>query len=75
MTTKVGYEAANDSTCVKVIRGRTAGSGENEGRMFRGFSQNKTNILELPYICPSAAQYITASERISDVLTCSSYMT
>lgn len=62
MKAKVGYEAANDSTCVKVISGRTAGSGENEGRMFRGFGQNKTNILELPYICPSAAQYITASK-------------
>ena len=62
MTTKVGYEAANDSTSVKVIRARTAGSGENQGRMFRGFSQNKTNILELPYICPSATQYIIASE-------------
>jgi hypothetical protein len=31
LTTKVGYEAANNSTCLKVIRGRTAGSGENEG--------------------------------------------
>jgi hypothetical protein len=62
MTTKVGYEAANDSTCVKVIRGRTAGGGENEGRIFRGFGQNKTNILKLPYICPSAAQYIIASK-------------
>ena len=61
-TTKAGYEAANDSTCVKVTRGRTAGSGENEGQMFRGFIQNKTNILEFPCICPSAAQYITASD-------------
>jgi len=63
ITAKVGYEAANDSMCVKVIRGRTAGSGENEGRMFREFSQNKTSILELPHNCPSAAQYITVSER------------